>query len=258
MRLPLLAIGVGLALLIAAPALAQTASSRCADCHLANTGSSPALQRSGPFRHFQDWDLSPHSRNAVGCDKCHGGDPTTFERFPAHKDLLDVRHPASPINRVNLARTCGTCHTGPYLAFQKSRHYQLARAGDARGPTCSTCHGEVAALLLSPRGLEAQCAECHGAGKTHPRTDYAANARLLMEEVRAVRAALKEARSLIGRIRDRKVRENFEAAYQQAEVPIIEARDAGHEFVFDNLTERLGVARKRTEALMQALANRER
>jgi hypothetical protein len=258
MRTLSLAIGLWLATLPAPPALAQSVQSRCADCHLANLASSPVLQRSGPFRHFQDWDLSPHSRHGVGCDKCHGGNPTTFERFPAHQDLLDARHPASPINRVNVPRTCGTCHTGPYVAFQRSRHYRLVREGDVRGPTCTTCHGEVSALLPSPRALEAQCAECHGEGRIRPRDDYPASARVLMEEVRAVRASLKEARTLIHRIRDEKVRANFEAAYQQAEVPIVEARTAAHEFVFDNLTERLSLARRRTDALMEALANRTR
>jgi hypothetical protein len=42
----------------------------------------------------------------------------------------------------------------------------------------------------------------------------------------------------------------------QCATPIIEARNAGHEFVFDNLKERLSVARQRTDALMDALANR--
>ena len=41
----------------------------------------------------------------------------------------------------------------------------------------------------------------------------------------------------------------------QAEIPLIEARNAGHEFVFDNLKERLGRARQRSDALLDALAN---
>jgi hypothetical protein len=243
---------------LALPGWAQTTPSRCADCHIANQNTAGTLWSSFSTRHLYEWDSSPHSRNNVGCDKCHGGDATTFERIPAHKDLLPARHPASPVNRINIPRTCGTCHAGPFVAFQKSRHYQMLRQGDDRVPMCTTCHGEVAANLLSPRGLESQCATCHGAGKTHPRPEYPASARLIMDGVRAVRASLKEAQSLIRRITDKTTRANFEAAYQQAEVPIIEARNAGHEFVFDNLKERLSVARQRTDALMDALANRGR
>ena len=76
-----------------------------------------------------------------------------------------------------------------------------------------------------------------------------------MTDVREVRARLNEARSIIRRIKDANLRAKFEEQYRQAEVPIIEARNAGHEFVFDNVKERLDRARQRTEALMDALAN---
>ena len=49
----------------------------------------------------------------------------------------------------------------------------------------------------------------------------------------------------------------FEEMYRQAEVPVIEARNAGHELVFDNLTERLDRARQHAGALMDALANQQ-
>ena len=76
-----------------------------------------------------------------------------------------------------------------------------------------------------------------------------------MTDVREVRARLKEAQCIIRRIKNKDVRAKFEEQYRQAEVPIIEARNAGHEFVFDNLKERLDRARQRTEALIDALAN---
>jgi hypothetical protein len=79
---------------------------------------------------------------------------------------------------------------------------------------------------------------------------------LLMTEIRDVRARLNEARTIIRRIKNKDVRATFEEQYRQAEVPVIEARNAGHEFVFDNLKERLGRARQRTDALIDALANR--
>ena len=78
---------------------------------------------------------------------------------------------------------------------------------------------------------------------------------MLMLNVGEVRAQLNEAQSIIRRIKDTTLRAKFEEQYRQAEVPVIEARNAGHEFVFDNLKERLDRAKQRAEALMDALAN---
>jgi hypothetical protein len=244
------------AALVMAAASAQAQTSRCADCHIANQQSAAPAWSGFALRHLQDWDFSPHSRNGVGCEKCHGGNPNTFEKFQAHRNMLPTSSPASPANRVNLPRTCGTCHTGPFVAFQKSQHYKLLQAGDARGPTCSTCHGEVGANLLAPSALATQCNKCHGPGQVEERAGRADEARLLMTDVAEVRARLTEARAIIRRIKDKALRARFEEAWRQAEVPIIEARNAGHEFVFDNLKERLDRARQRTEALMDELANR--
>ena len=74
------------------------AQSSCADCHYANPDA-PG--------HLSEWERSAHGRHAVGCEKCHGGDPTSFDAFRAHQGILDSRNPASPVNRTNLPRTCG-------------------------------------------------------------------------------------------------------------------------------------------------------
>jgi hypothetical protein len=170
--------------------------------------------------------------------------------------MLHSRNPASPVNRVNLPRTCSQCHTGPFVAFQKSRHFQLLGAGDERGPTCTTCHGEVAANLLSPSAIAARCDECHGPKGSKPQPEFGRTASLLLREVRSIRDSLNDAETLIERIKDRATRERFEADWTQAEVPLIEARQAGHEFVFDDMRERLTLARQRAETLLERLANR--
>jgi len=249
-----LTLGAVMAAILLASSAAQAQTSRCANCHIANASGSVATAFAQ--RHLDDWEFSPHSKKSVGCEKCHGGDASTFEKFPAHQNILLSRSPASPVNRVNLPKTCGICHTGPFVSFQKSKHYALLQAGDDRGPTCSTCHGEVGAHLLPPAALEAQCNVCHGPGRAQARGDRAANAKLLMTDVSAVRASLKQADAIIRRVKDKAARAKFEEAYQQAEVPLIEARNAGHEFVFDNLKERLDRAHARVDALMEALANR--
>ncbi len=231
---------------IGTPDAALAQPSRCADCHIANpTAPDP--------RHVSDWDTSAHGRKDVGCERCHGGDPTTFESFRAHDGILPSRLPSSPTREWNLPKTCGVCHAGPYTAFQKSRHYEVLRSGDSRAPTCSTCHGDVGAYLLSPKSLEGRCNECHGPGKNVPKPESGARARLLLEGIREVRESLNAAQSLIRRVKDVNRRTELETAFQQAQVPITEAVDAGHSFMFDGVEERLGVARQRAAALMDRI-----
>jgi hypothetical protein len=62
-------------------------------------------------------------------------------------------------------------------------------------------------------------------------------------------------RSLVNRVSDKPRRAQLDDAYQQAEVPLIQAVQAGHQFVYDDLKERLSVARQRIEALLAQLAN---
>lgn len=230
------------------PASAQVEKSRCADCHFSRPETAGA-------RHLSAWDQSAHGRNAVGCEACHGGNPHTFELFLAHTGILRSTNPASPVALINLAGTCGKCHPGPFAAFKESRHYELLRSGSREAPTCITCHDEVAASLLSPRQLEAQCSKCHGVGKVAPNSDLPPDARILLERVREERALLKEARSVIRRIADKQRRTLLEAEAARAETPLREATDAGHAFVFDGLRERLAEAQLRIAKLNERLAN---
>jgi len=237
-----------LAALLCASAPASAQQSLCADCHFANSGGPSPM-------HLHEWDLSAHGRASVGCDACHGGNPKTTESFLAHQSIVRGRGLDNPVNRRNLPTTCGVCHAGPFIEFQTSKHYLLLRNGDAAAPTCSTCHGDVAAHLLSPKGLEGECNACHGRGKTQERPEYAANARLLLQGTRDTRALLDGARKLISRVNDKALRESLQYDYDQALVPLQEAAHAGHSFVFDKKDERLGVAMARAEALGVRLAN---
>jgi hypothetical protein len=226
-----------------------TQENRCADCHIANPQSDPVPE------HTYDWEMSAHGRNVVGCEKCHDGDATSFESFLAHCGILTSRNPASPTYRTNLPRTCGKCHIGPFVEFQKSRHYQLLQESRGEGPTCSTCHGPVAARLLSPRALEKRCDTCHDANGVFPNSDFAPQGRILLEEVQAIRELLAPAPRLIGRVKDPARRGELEAAYQQAQVPLKEAVHSAHAFVFDQMRERLKAAKERSDALLTELAN---
>jgi hypothetical protein len=226
--------------------LAGQARGYCADCHFASTDA-PARD------HLDAWSVSAHGRANVGCERCHGGDPTTADRFEAHQRVLGSSNPSSPVFRANLPRTCGQCHIGPFVEFQQSQHFALLNEGDRRGPTCTTCHGSVAAQLASPRGLEQRCEQCHGPSGREPREGRSAQARALLEGIGDVRESLGAATRLIDRVSDPARRLMLDAARQQADVPLAQARQAGHRFVFDELESRLAVARQRTAALMQLL-----
>jgi hypothetical protein len=237
------------AVAIATPAVAQINQSRCADCHYAN----PTSPRQD---HLQEWDRSPHSRNNVGCEKCHRGNPAEFEPFLAHRGVLNSSNIESPVNRRNLPTTCGACHVGPFVAFQDSRHYQLLQTGSNNGPTCSTCHGDTDGRLLSPKALASQCNQCHGPGEQAPRAERARQVRDQYEGLKVVREQMKLAQSLIRRVDNKTRRTELTQAYEQAQVPLTRAVNAGHKFVYDELREYLGVAQQRVEALLNRLANR--
>lgn len=228
--------------------LAAWAQSRCADCHFSQP-EPPAAS------HLADWDNSAHGRNNVGCETCHGGDATTFESLPAHRDVLNSVNPASPVNRQNLPKTCGVCHTGPFVAFQSSQHFALLQKGDRRVPVCSACHGDAGYRRPSPRALENQCAQCHGPKGLAPRPERAEAARTLYDALGQSHDSLKEARSLINRVRDKARRAQLDEAYQQVQVPLTQAIEAGHRFVYDELQARLSTAQQRLEALLTELSN---
>lgn len=223
--------------------------SGCADCHFADL-------RSPRRDHLESWDRSPHGRSDVGCEKCHRGNPRTFEAFLAHAGILRPSDPKSPVNRRNLPSTCGTCHVGPVVAFEDSKHYELLKSGDQKGPTCSTCHGDVDGRVLSAKALASQCSDCHGPNEVAPRAERVRHVREQYEGLAAVREQMKLAKSLIKRVDDKKRRAVVTQAYELAEVPLKRAVDAGHRFEYGELREYLAVAQTRAGALLSNLSNR--
>jgi len=224
---------------------AYAQQSRCADCHFANPNAPGG-------DHLSRWQRSPHGEANVGCERCHGGDPTTFERFQAHASMPRGRQ--SLVSDENVPQTCGRCHIGEFVAFQDSRHSELLRARDKRVPTCITCHDPVAGNRPTPKNLERECARCHGSGKSAEREGRASEARVLLTAVRETRASLDQARRLIQRVKDPQSREPWEEARFQAEVPLVQAGHAGHSFAFGRVRERLGIARRLVTALLERLA----
>ena len=60
---------------------------------------------------------------APSCNDCHG----------VH-DIKRSVDRSSPINKANVAATCGKCHLGIEENYNKSVHGQLLAKGDSRGP----------------------------------------------------------------------------------------------------------------------------
>ena len=226
------------------PAVAQR--SRCADCHFSRPDA-PARD------HLSNWDRSAHGRQQVGCETCHGGAATTFDSLVAHRGVLNSGNPSSPVNPRNLPATCGRCHTSEFQAFRRSRHFDLLQQGDLHVPVCSTCHGAAGYRRPSPRALESTCAGCHAPTGSGPSSEYAAAARTLYQALNTSREALRGARRLIDRVDDQPRRTALDEAYQQADVALVQAAQAGHQFVYDALRERLQVARGRIDALLNRL-----
>jgi len=174
--------------------LPQTVGTRCAACHLANL---PGIVGA---EHLGEWQRSAHAKKGVGCHECHGGDPWTYEPRDAHRGVVGASSAASPVNRVNLVRTCARCHERNALAFATTLHGTLAQLDDRRAPTCVTCHGVMSARVPAPETLAAKCAGCHPSGT--PRGDYPDVMRAALEALNAQRTRADTLQDAIERTAD--------------------------------------------------------
>lgn len=112
-------------------------------------------------------------KKAATCLDCHAsnGDLTT---------MLPASDPKSPINRANLAITCGKCHgdpsimkgtsisNRPFLSYQESVHARAMSRGNTSAAVCSDCHNSHDILTATDRqspifkaNIPATCGKCH-------------------------------------------------------------------------------------------------
>jgi cytochrome b subunit of formate dehydrogenase len=112
---------------------------------------------------------------AATCLDCHTkdgrGDMTT---------MLPKSDPASPVNRANLANTCGRCHGDrnvmqgsgitdrPFLSYRESVHAQAVARGNTAAAVCSDCHRAHDILPASDTrspifkfNVPQTCGQCH-------------------------------------------------------------------------------------------------
>ncbi len=219
---------------------------RCVQCHYANFFDVPASARLG------DWEQSAHAKHGVSCDRCHGGDPTTFVPVEAHRGVLASRHSGSPVNRTNLPTTCGTCHDAPVRAFGRSRHLAVLQDGDPQAPSCATCHGAMTARRPSPLALERTCAGCHGPAS--PSAGYPASARVSVEDIDTVQRLLDGAAQALAKVANPVERQRLDAERRLVESSVTAAIDALHAFDLGAVKLRVRAARDRVERLQREVA----
>jgi hypothetical protein len=102
------------------------------------------------------YKTSTHSRTNVGCDGCHGGDPSQAEKTSAHSGRFVARP-----NTAATLEMCGKCHRQPLELFKASRH--VAARPNAGRLDCVECHGVhgIGAPSESFR-WPTFCGGCHG------------------------------------------------------------------------------------------------
>jgi len=143
----------------------------CATCHT-NTGLTSEYQMKYPEAAAQYLD-SIHGRAllkmglivAPSCNDCHG----------VH-DIKRAVDRDSPINALNVAKTCGKCHVRIEQTYNQSVHGQLLAKGDKRGPVCTDCH--TAHSVETPQNghfkmaSDKRCGRCHQDRLEHYRDTY--------------------------------------------------------------------------------------
>ena len=91
---------------------------------------------------------------APSCNDCHGS-----------HDIKRSVDRSAPVNKANVATTCGKCHVGIEEIYNNSVHGQLLAKGDPNGPVCTDCH--TAHDIENPGSVhfkqvsDARCGKCH-------------------------------------------------------------------------------------------------
>lgn len=199
----------------------------CVSCH-SNDAKAGAV-----FPRYAEWHISTHKDKGVGCDKCHGGDPTAADPKKAHVGVIKSSEPQSRLHLKNLPETCNACHAGIVNAFVESKHYQKLKAS-GMGPSCATCHTHMATnVLYTPGETAALCAQCHNApNKLLPqRPDIPEKASEAMQAIRQANTVVLWAERLVTEGRNKKVDISVEEQEMQiVRVMLADAKVGWHAF----------------------------
>lgn len=230
---------------VAAQLPARASGNQCAVCHIRL-----AWTHSGTT-HVDEWVTSKHASYGVGCDKCHGGDPSATDGPAAHRGVLNSANPSSTVHWMALPSTCGRCHRPEVAAFALSAHDDLLSQGDARVPTCTSCHSAMAADVPAPAALERQCLHCH----LNDPADRARIAKRQLEDFAALSAALKRAKLEIAGITDVDRQASLSARWSDADRALRGAAAGMHAFDLRRVDDRLTDVRAQVESLQRQLTS---
>jgi hypothetical protein len=161
---------------VAEPLVDRYSENSCVQCHRDLPGRSSEIVD-------LEWKHSVHYAADVGCDGCHGGNPSVKRsQFSSEEELKRAAHlDRNPefllINRdagfVSSARGrsvsyfCGKCHSRIKSEHLGSPH------GEFGDPTCLYCHGQGSHRITSPtpqiidtrsRAEGGRCSACHRSG----------------------------------------------------------------------------------------------
>jgi len=143
----------------------------CAKCH-SNEGITKEYQMKFPeaAAHYMD---SIHGQKlmkqgllvAPSCNDCHGD-----------HEIKRAVDRDSPVNKANVAKTCGKCHYKIEETYMKSVHGQLLAKGEKLGPVCTDCHTAHEVELPSSghfkMASDQRCGKCHQESLLHYRDTY--------------------------------------------------------------------------------------
>jgi hypothetical protein len=152
------------------------AGNNCVECHADLPGRSSHIVE-------LEWKPSVHFAAGVGCDGCHGGDPTLRrEQFGSEEAFKRAAHRernpeflvmhqegqfVSAARGRSVSYFCGKCHSTIKEQHLGSPH------GEFGDPTCLYCHGQGSHLITAatpgiidtrPRSEGGRCTACHVAG----------------------------------------------------------------------------------------------
>ncbi|MGE5176123.1 MAG: cytochrome c3 family protein [Hyphomicrobiales bacterium] len=162
-----------------APATAAKDSSSCIDCH--SKQDEPSLSRP-----TKDWANDVHAAAGLGCESCHGGDPTR-KHFADEDDAADyAMNPAKGFqpapSRLEVPQFCARCHSDAnfmkrfnpqarvdqYTEYRTSVHGIRNAKGDTKPAECVDCHGVHGIRAVSSpdapvyaTNVPKTCAHCH-------------------------------------------------------------------------------------------------
>ena len=135
----------------------------CEKCHLDNPD---VRARVGPSAGF----IASYEQSVHGQAIAHGNDAaaTCTDCHTSH-DMKKGSNPKSSVSKLNIAATCGTCHSDIKEQYDESIHGKALVNGVGASPTCTDCHGEH--NILSPKNAKSPvaaanvssqvCSPCH-------------------------------------------------------------------------------------------------